>query len=154
MKRVIETLNEMSFILPDGWALTEDVYVLPNGQGMMNKENYLDEKGNVISLFEVHRDPDVFFEGYDKLMHDIDGFDSNFVFVKSTVFKTNGFVFPVYIIKGVAQQQIFTIQVFCNCGDCLACFMVNVDSFDGDLKKAIEKHAALDGLVKILRTIE
>ena len=41
MKRTILTLNEMSFDLPEGWALSQDKYKLANGQGFINKENYL-----------------------------------------------------------------------------------------------------------------
>ena len=41
MKRVFDTLNDMSFVLPKDYKLTEDKYNLPNGQGFINKENYL-----------------------------------------------------------------------------------------------------------------
>ena len=55
MRRIILSLNEMSFELPKGWAVTKDKYKLSNGQGFINKENYLSESGRVISLFEIHR---------------------------------------------------------------------------------------------------
>ena len=68
MKRIIETLNEMSFDLPEGWEVAQDRYNLSNGQGFINRENYLSRDGKVISLFELHRDPDEFFEYYQKLV--------------------------------------------------------------------------------------
>ena len=71
MKRIILSLNEMSFELPKGWSLTKDKYNLSNGQGFLNKENYLSESGKVISFFEVHRDPDEFFDSYQKLLYQL-----------------------------------------------------------------------------------
>ena len=33
MKRIINSLNDMSFDLPAGWVVTDDKYYLMNGQG-------------------------------------------------------------------------------------------------------------------------
>ena len=67
MKRTISALNDMSFVLPEGWSVTTDKYNMPNGQGFINIENYLSNDGKVISFFAVQRDPIEFLESYSSL---------------------------------------------------------------------------------------
>lgn len=153
MKRVIDTLNNMSFDLPEGWALTEDTYNLQNGQGFINKENYLKD-GKVISFFEVHRDPDEFLESYTSLTEKYKSISDRFELENQFSLKANGFNFPTYVIKGYHNKLIYLVQVFINCGDCLGCFMIYIDKYDSDVKKMIKDNPLFGDLVKILRTIE
>lgn len=154
MKRVIETLNEMSFDLPDNWQVSEDIYSLPNGQGMVNKENYVSDKGEVISLFEVHRNPDEFFSYYDNLLNNYPKLTQAYEVVLRSNLKVGDFVLPSYIIKGFSGATIYTMQIFVNCGDCLACFMFALKSFNGSLKETIIENHILQEVIKILRTVE
>ena len=154
MKRVIMSLNEMSFDLPEGWGLTKDKYNLSNGQGFINKENYLSKSGKVISFFEIHRDPDEFFENYQNLLNDYPHVTDNFSLERQFTFRFNGFEFPAYIIKGVGEKIIRTLQVFVNCGDCLGCFMVIVDNYSEDLKEMTRQDEGVRAISKILRTVE
>ena len=154
MRQVIAQLNDMSFILPKGWGKTKDVYELPNGQGMTNIENYLSLDGDVISLFAVKRDPDEFFESYDRVAKNLDNVTGKYNLIDCPSIKANGFVFPCYIIRGHGEKPLLTFQAFCNCGDCLACFMVNINEFNGNLTEAINSQRVLGELVKILKTIE
>lgn len=151
---IITELNEMSFSLPKGWHKTKDVYELPNGQGMTNIANYLSDQGEVISLFAVKRDPDEFFESYDRVAKNIDNVTGKYNLIDCPSIKANGFIFPCYIIRGHGEKPLLTVQVFCNCGDCLACFMVNISNFDGSFTEAIKNEHVLSELVKILKTIE
>lgn len=154
MKRTIDTLNEMSFILPEGYTLVHDTYKLANGQGFINLENYLSQNGKVISLFEVHRDPDEFFASYEALTNDLNKLDKNYQLEKNIKLTLGDFVFPTYIIKGLAGEIIYTVQVFVNCGDCLGCFMITLNDYCGNFKEAIKTDEQLIALVKLLRTIE
>ena len=154
MRRTILTLNEMSFDLPDGWAVSQDKYKLSNGQGFINKENYLSKSGRVISLFEVHRDPDEFFESYQSLLNDYNQVTDSFVLDRQFTLTFNDFEFPAYIIKGVNDITIYTLQVFVNCGDRLACFMVFIKNYSPRLKEMIENDEGVRALTQILRTIE
>lgn len=153
MRQVISALNDMSFLLPTGWQKSKDVYDLPNGQGMTNIENYTSSRGEVISLFAVNRDPDEFFESYDRVAKNIDNITGKFNLISCPSIRSNGFIFPVYIIRGHGDKKLLMVQVFCNCGDCLACFMVNVPEFDMPFKDALKTQPLAD-LVKILKTIE
>jgi len=105
MRRIILSLNEMSFELPKGWHVTKDRYKLSNGQGFINKENYLSESGRVISLFEIHREPDEFFESYQKLLDDYAHVTDSFTLEKQFTLRFNDFEFPAYIIKGVKGYE-------------------------------------------------
>ena len=67
VERKIRSLNNLMFLLPSGYVKSDDKYNLGNGQGFINCENYFGENG-VISLFEIHRDPDEFFEYYHSMM--------------------------------------------------------------------------------------
>ena len=154
MKRVIMSLNEMSFELPKGWALTKDKYNLQNGQGFINKENYLSQSGKVISFFEIHRDPDDFFENYQNLLNDFSHVSDTYTLERQFVFRFNGFDFPAYIIKGMGNKIIRTLQVFINCGDCLGCFMVILENYYDNLKEMVQKDEGVNALTKILRTVE
>ncbi len=154
MKRTIMTLNEMSFELPEGWYLTSDKYKLSNGQGFINKENYLSKSGRVISLFEVHRDPDEFFEAYQSLLDEYSQFTDSYILEKQFTLRFNDFEFPAYIIKGFNDRIIYTLQVFVNCGDCLACFMLTINSYSPNLKELVARDEAVRALTQILRTVE
>lgn len=154
MKRVIDTLNNMSFELPKGYHVTKDRYEIANGQGFHNKENYLSDDGKVISFFEIHRDPDEFFEYYNSLAEKYNSVTDRFELESSFSFKVNDFNFPVYIIKGYREKLIYLVQVLINCGDCLGCFMIYIDKIDSDIKKLISINPIFSDLVKILRTIE
>ncbi len=153
MKRVIQTLNEMSFVLPEGWQLTQDVYSLPNGQGMTNKENYLSVKGEVISLFEVHREPDEFFEYYDNFMKKIELLSQKYTLASKSKMKLGEFIFPTYILKDL-ENKFYTMQVFVNCGDCLACFMIKLEEYQENINDLIKRNHILSELVKLLRTVQ
>ncbi len=154
MRRIILSLNEMSFELPKGWAVTKDKYKLSNGQGFINKENYLSESGRVISLFEIHRDPDEFFESYQKLLDDYAHVTDSFTLEKQFTLRFNDFEFPAYIIKGVNDQIIRNLQVFVNCGDCLGCFMVMIESYSNELRQMIQQDEGVAAVAKILRSVE
>lgn len=154
MKRTIETLNEMSFDLPEGWAIVEDKYKLPNGQGFINRENYLSQDGRVISLFEIHRDPDDFFEYYQKLVEGYSRTTDMYELEKEITLKFGEFEFPIYITKGYREKVIHVLQAFINCGDRVACFMINIDKVYDDARKMIKENQTFADLVKILRTIE
>ena len=153
MKQIIDTLNEMSFELPSGFELSNERYKLPNGQGFKNKANYISPEGGVISLFEIHRDPDEFFEYYDKLTSDYDKIQENTSLLEKCNLKIGEFLFPTYILKCFEQKIFFIVQVFVNCGDCLGCFMINTTSFT-KVSKEIKSNPLLSQLVKILRSIE
>ena len=93
------------------WLKTK--YKLSNGQGFINKENYLSESGRVISLFEIHRDPDEFFESYQKLLDDYAHVTDSFTLEKQFTLRFNDFEFPAYIIKGVNDQIIRNFASVC-----------------------------------------
>lgn len=154
MRRVIETLNSMSFELPDGWSVTKDRYDIQNGQGFINRENYLSKDGRVISFFEIHRDPDEFMEYYSSLAQKYNSVTDRFELVNQFALKVNDFNFPVFVIKGYRDKLIYLVQVFVNCGDCMGCFMIYVNNFENDVKQFINKNPLLGELVKILRTVE
>ena len=154
MRRVIDTLNEMSFELPSDFAVTEDKYSLMNGQGFINKENYLSKYGQVISLFEIHRDPDEFFEYYSTLVENYKTITDKFELEKIINLKIGEFAFPMYVIKGFRDKLIYIIQVFINCGDCVGCFMITTNKFTSDIKKLAQESPLFNSLIKILRTVE
>lgn len=154
MKRIIDTLNEMSFHLPDDWSVSEDKYNIMNGQGFINKENYVSKSGKVISLFEIHRNPDEFFESYQQLVESYDEDRDAMVFEREFSVKANDFSFPVYILKGIKQPTFYLAQVFVNCGDCLACFMLTLDQYSTNNRELLSNNQAFSTLANILRTIE
>ena len=154
MRRVIDTLNEMSFELPEGYSVSKDKYNLVNGQGFINKENYLSKDGQVISLFEVHRDPDEFFEYYTALVENYKNITDKFELVKFVRLNIKDFSFPMYVIKGYNDKLIYNLQVFINCGDCLGCFMITTNKFTSDIKKLAQESPLFNSLIKILRTVE
>lgn len=154
MKRTIKALNNLSFDLPEGWEVSSDRYRLSNGQGFINKENYLSKNGKVISLFELYRDPNEFFEYYQKLVESYNK-DRDFCQLENQfTLKFGEYEFPVYIIKGMRENVIYTLQVFVNCGDRLGCFMINIDNISQDPKELIKANQTFSALCKILRTIE
>lgn len=155
MKRCINSLNNLSFELPEGWAVSSDQYKLPNGQGFLNRENYLSEKGKVISLFELHRDPNEFFEYYQRLVENYDVERDFYQLAKQFTLKFGEYEFPVYVIKGVKEDcEFYILQAYVNCGDRLACFMINIDKVCENPKDMIKQNQTLSALAKILRTIE
>lgn len=154
MKRVIKSLNNMSFNLPEGWDVSKDMYNITNGQGFINKENYLSKNGKVISLFAIFRDPDEFFENYQSLVENYSVTTDEFMLEKELSLKFGEFSFPVYIIKGLRENVIYTAQVFVNCGDCLGCFMFTLDQIADNSKELISKNQTFSALTDILRTIE
>ncbi|MBO5394706.1 MAG: hypothetical protein J6A28_02240 [Clostridia bacterium] len=153
MKRVIENLNEMSFVLPEGWEVSTDQYRLLNGQGFINDENYISPEGKVVSLFEVQRDPDEFFEYYQSLVEGHNQKDGLELALQFSI-SVNGFSFPVYVLKGLKEPVIYIVQIFINCGDCLGCFMFNIDNFVDDKKQIISKNNLFKEVSQILRTVE
>ena len=154
MRRVIDTLNEMSFELPSDFAVTEDKYSLMNGQGFINKENYLSKDGKVISLFEINRDPEDFFEYYTTLVENYKNITYKFELEKILSLKFGEFNFPMYVIKGFRDKLIYVVQVFINCGDCLGCLMIVTNKFNSDVKKFAQEDPLFNSLIKILRTVE
>ncbi len=154
MKRVIDTLNDMSFDLPETYSVTEDKYSLMNGQGFINKENYLSKDGKVISLFEIHRDPDDFFEYYQTLVENYKTITDKFELEKIINLKLNEYIFPMFVIKGYRDKLIYVIQVFINCGNCLGCFIITLNKFNSDIKQLAKENVLFNDLIKILRTIE
>ena len=154
MKRVIDTLNGMSFILPDGWKATTDKYNMMNGQGFINRENYLSDNGEVISLFEIHREPSEFFESYQSLVESYNEKVDSVVFEKEFSIKFGEFSFPVYILKGIKQPTIYIVQVFVNCGDKLGCFMFTMDNCIENNKEMISNNQTFASVTQILRTVQ
>lgn len=154
MKRVIENLNEMSFDLPENWAVSQDKYQLINGQGFINNENYISPEGKVVSLFEIQRDPEEFFDSYQSLVESYNAKQDGLEFGLQFSISVNGFSFPVYILKGTKEPAIYIVQIFINCGDCLGCFMFNVENFFEDRKEIMSKNKIFKDVNQILRTIE
>ena len=154
MKRVFDTLNQMSFTLPKGYHLTDDKYTLPNGQGFINKENYLSDDGEVISFFELHRSKDEFFESYNNLCKDAKTLSQKYELEKNFSIRLGDFVFPVYIIKGFDQKLIHVVQIFIDCGDCMGVLMFNIDSVEDEVKDMIAKNKIFADAVKILRSVK
>lgn len=154
MKRVIKTLNEMSFELPNGYKVSQDKYQLMNGQGFFNRENYVSADGKVISLFEVHREPDEFLQGYKVLTRKYRDVTDKYELCKEFSLKVGEFLFPTFVIRGYNEKLLYVIQVFVNCGNALGCFMINIDNWTDDVKEAIKKNSLFNDLVKLLRTIE
>ena len=105
-------------------------------------------------MFAIHRDPDEFFESYDRVVTNIDNISGKYTLISCPALKANGFVFPTYIIRGHGDKPLITVQVFCNCGDCLACFMVNLKEMPSKFSEAVKSEKVLADLVKILKTIE
>ncbi len=154
MKRIIDSLNNMSFILPEGWNVSKDKYNIINGQGFLNKENYFSDSGKVISLFEIHRNPEEFFENYQSLVEGYSENKDDVVYEKEFTLKFNGFSFPVYILKGIKIPIIYIVQVFVNCGDKLGCFMFTIDKMVENNKELIAKNETFLELTKILRSVQ
>ena len=154
MKRIIRTLNEMSFDLPKGYQVSQDRYFLDNGQGFINRENYFSQEGRVISLFEVHRDPEEFYQSYQQLTEKYSVLTGKYEFIFFTNLRIKDFIFPLYVIRGFKDELFYTLQVFVNCGDCLGCFMITTKNFDSDIKAYLKKEPAFADLVKLLRTVE
>ena len=153
MKRIIKSLNSMSFSLPEGWDVVSDKYNIMNGQGFINTENYLSQSGKVISLFEIHRAPDEFFEYYQNLVESFSEKDQ-VVLEREFSLKFGEYTFPTYILKGTKEPLIYIVQTFVNCGDKLACFMFNIEAVSENNKKLIAENQHFIDLTKILRTIE
>ena len=154
MRREIASLNAMSFELPQGYSITEDKYDLVNGQGLINTENYLSEDGQVISLFEVHRDPDEFLESYRSLTEKYSSVTDRYELFLHSNIKIKDFIFPVFVIKGYHEKVIYNVQVFVNCGDRLGCFMITLKSFNENLRQLMRSEKLFADLVKLLRTVE
>ena len=154
MKRVIDDLNEMSFIIPDDWVVAEDKYNLVNGQGFINCENYISAENKTLSLFQIQRDPDEFFQHYHNLVCNFNEKQDGLVLAKQFSINVNDFVFPVYIIKGTKETTIYIVEIFINCGDCLGCFIFNIKNFDDDKKKLIANNSLFKSVCDILRTVE
>ena len=154
MRREIESLNHMSFDLPEDWGVSEDKYNIVNGQGFVNKENYLSQNGKVISLFAVYRHPVEFFDTYQELVENYDPKLDGMTLEREMTLKFNGFSFPTYILRGTREQTIYMVQVFVNCADRLACFMFSIDEYFEDSRELISKNQTFSAMAKILRTIE
>ena len=154
MKRVIKSLNEMSFVLPSKYHLTEDKYHLANGQGFINTENYLSDDGKVISFFEIHRDPDEFLKYYQSLTKKYNEKQDGVELQKTFTLRVAGFVLPVFIIKVCGEKPMYIFQVLVNCGDCMGCFMTSIGKYIDDTKTMIDSNVVLQDLVEILRTVE
>lgn len=153
MKREFDDLNGLEFELPEGWQVTKDVYSLPNGQGMINKENYLSKSGQVLSFFAVYRQPDDFFAYYDNFLEKIAALSQKVALFGRYNIRMGEYVFPIYVLKGL-DTEFYTIQTFINCADCLGCFMATLPHFDGDIKSALKKEKVLSSLIEILRTVQ
>lgn len=154
MKRVFDTLNSMSFILPKDYHLTSDKYFLPNGQGFINTENYLSDKGNVISFFEIHRNNDEFFENYDNFCKDSKLLSKKFELYEKYKLRLGDYVFPIYIVKGFNEKLLYVVQVFIDCGDCLGCLMFKIEKVDEELKKMVFENQIFSDVIKILRSVK
>ena len=152
VERKIRSLNNLMFLLPSGYVKSDDKYNLGNGQGFINCENYFGENG-VISLFEIHRDPDEFFEYYHSMMENTSEEKDEFFMFGYYSLKANNFVIPLYAIKS-KSKGFFTIQAFVNCANSVACFMITSDKWDKDLKVNLSSHKLFGDLVKILRTVQ
>ena len=153
MRREIESLNEMSFELPQGWNVSKDKYNIVNGQGFINTENYISPDGEVLSLFEVQRDPDEFFEHFHNLVQNYNEKQDGIVLAKQFNLSVNDFSFPVYILKAT-KMDIFIVHIFINCGDALGCFMFNIKNLYEKQKDTVAKDRLFSQVAKILRTVE
>ncbi|MBQ8909089.1 MAG: hypothetical protein IJY90_02230 [Clostridia bacterium] len=154
MKRIIEDLNDMSFVLPDDWVVSTDKYQLSNGQGFINCENYISPDNKVVSLFQIQRDPDEFFEHYHNLVYSYNEKQDGLILAKQFSITVDEYIFPLYILKGVKGNPIYIVQIFINCGDCLGCFIFNIENFDEDKKALIVKNKIFKQVCDILRSIQ
>lgn len=153
MKRVFERLNEMSFILPQGYQLSTDKYNLPNGQGFINTENYISKNGEVVSFFEIYRDADEFFDSYEGVYED-KAYAKNTSIEKHFKLRIGEYVFPVYILKSSETKILYTAQVFIDCGDCLGCLMFQIENLADDVKELIAQNKLFQDVVTLLRSVE
>jgi len=151
MKRIIEDLNEMSFELPNGWNVSNDKYNLVNGQGFINCENYITSNNEVVSLFEVQRDPDEFFENFHNLTLNFNKEQDGLELIKQFSINSNGFSFPVYILKAEREDK-YIVQIFINCGDCLGCLIFNIKQYED--KKTLMKNHLFKEVCQLLRSVE
>lgn len=154
MKRVIKSLNEMSFDLPEKYKLIDDKYHLNNGQGFINTENYLSTDGKVMSFFEIHRDPDEFIKYYTSLTKKYNTLTDKVELAKNFTLKVGGFKLPSFVIKGSDEKVMYIFQTFINCGDCMGCFMISLENYSDDIKEMIDSNPILQDLIEVLRTIE
>ena len=143
----------MSFDLPDNYSLVEDKFRIMNGQGFINTENYLSTEGRVISLFEVHRNAGEFLKYYTSLTQKYNAKLDKVELAKNFTLKVGEFMIPIYVLKG-SEGGVYFVQVFVNCGDAVACFMVDVANFDGTIKTLVEGNPVMKDVVSILRTIQ
>lgn len=153
MKRIIEDLNEMSFDLPDGWKVSNDKYNLMNGQGFINCENYITSDNEVVSLFEIQREPDEFFESFHNLTINFNIKQDGLALAKQFSINVNGFSFPVYILHANRENK-YIVQIFINCGDCLGCLIFNINHFEEDKKALMNKNPLFKQVAQLLRTVE
>lgn len=155
MLRTINSLNEMSFELPEDYAPVEDKFQLNNGQGFVNTENYLSKKdGRVISLFEIHRQPKEFVKYYTSLTKKYKPEHDKIELAKNFTLKVSGFEVPAFVLRGCGEKQMYIFQALIDCGDCLACFMVTIENFSQDIKTLLETNPILQDLVFVLRSIK
>lgn len=154
MKREFSTLNDMTFVLPEGWVVSKDKYSLENGQGFFNTENYISPKGQVISFFEIYQNGEEFIESYKSLTSSFTQKRDKFTLAKQFNIKLNGFSFPVFILKGVQDKVIYNVQVYIDCGDKMGCLMFYIDNVFDDDKQTISSSPLFVDAVKILRTVE
>lgn len=154
MKREYASLNNMTFSLPKGWAVSKDKYTLENGQGFFNTENYISKNGKVISFFEIYQNGEEFIENYINLTQSFTEKRDKFVLERQFNVKLNGFSFPVFILKGALDRVIYNVQVFIDCGDKLGCFMFYIDNVYENDKDTISKNPLFMEIIKILRTVE
>ena len=155
MIRVINSLNEMSFELPEDYAPVKDKFQLNNGQGFVNTENYLSKKdGRVISLFEIHREPKEFVKYYtsptQKYKLEFDKVELS----KKFTLKVSGLEVPTFVLRGSGEKERYILQTFIDCGDCLACFMITIENFSQNIKSLIDQNPVLQDLVFILRSVK
>jgi hypothetical protein len=108
----------------------------------------------VISLFEINRDPDEFFESYQSLIDEYSLITDKFGLARQFVLSFNDFEFLTYIIKGYGEKPLYSLQTFINCGDKVACFMITLDYYSENVKYMIANDETFSALAKILRTIQ
>lgn len=154
MKREFKSLNNMSFVLPEGWVVSSDKYNLANGQGFFNRENYISPNGGVVSFFEIYQNGEEFLQHYKSLTSKFTQDREGVVLEGQFNIKFNGFSFPVFILKGEKDRVIYNVQVFIDCDDRIGCLMFYIDNLYEDEKTTISSSPLFMDVINILRSVQ
>ena len=154
MQRTIESLNGLSFILPEGYTVVEEKNIFNGEKTFLHKENYISKEMKVISFFEIHKNPEEFFNSYLAETENYNAETDMSELKQHFNFQVADKSFPAFVIKNLKPNLMYILQVFIDCGDdCLGCFSINMDRWNDDINALANDNKLLGDLVKILGTI-